>query len=310
MIKITLGLCTCNRPKELKDALRSLLIQKISDPEKYQIRIVVADNAPEGSQTTQIIEELKAEYQTYPIALINEPVRGISSARNCVVREALSDDALLFIDDDEEALEGWLQAMLSYWEESKADIIVGPIEHRFLEKLKYQWMYHVPTFQKKVGKTGDQLNTGYTSNILISRRVFDLVPEFDLRFSLTGGEDSDFVQRAFRKGFNIKWCNEATVSEVMHPSRATIKWITMRSMRYGINLAFQMRNYNEPRFFLFIKMIFSALKRLSLLLLGIITNNPKLIGNNISPLCHRLGFILGVFKFEYEEYSERKSNPK
>jgi succinoglycan biosynthesis protein ExoM len=54
---------------------------------------------------------------------------------------------------------------------------------------------------------------------------------------LTGGEDGDLLARLAQNGARIVWCDEAVVHEPVEPSRLSLRWLVLRSLRGGQDFA-------------------------------------------------------------------------
>lgn len=105
-IKISVVICSYNRASGLSRVIDSVASQKL--PESIGWEVVVVDN----NSTDQTRQAVEACQQRYPglIRYLFEPRQGLSFARNTGIQHARG-DILAFIDDDEFAAEGWLEAL-------------------------------------------------------------------------------------------------------------------------------------------------------------------------------------------------------
>ena len=69
--------------------------------------ILVVDNDPAGSAA-----DVVASTASPLVRYVHEPATGIAHARNRALDETVDDELLIFIDDDERPMDGWLAAML------------------------------------------------------------------------------------------------------------------------------------------------------------------------------------------------------
>jgi succinoglycan biosynthesis protein ExoM len=83
--------------------------------------VVLLDNSVAGSALAlAAATACEVEYQQ-----VRTP--GFSQVRNAALDAAQDHDALVFIDDDERPLHGWLRALLTCAEADDADVVVGPV---------------------------------------------------------------------------------------------------------------------------------------------------------------------------------------
>jgi len=61
---------------------------------------------------------------------------------------------------------------------------------------------------------------------------------FDERLRYSGGSDSLFFRRLASCGYRIVWADTAVVAETIPASKATAKWLVLRSFRTGATLSF------------------------------------------------------------------------
>jgi len=211
--------------RELLAGISELAFRKKPAP---QIEIIVVDNDP--AKTAE--EVCRAVELGWPLKYIVEERRGIAQVRNRAVKEAGAVDFIVFIDDDEVPTAEWLDELLSAQHRFGADVVSGPVAPKFApgvaEWVKASGLFHRPSFP-----TGHSLEKCSTGNVLVRREVFSLVPTFDDRFSLSGGEDSHFFLRVRKAGHSIVWSEEAVVYESISSERANFVWILRRGYQSG-----------------------------------------------------------------------------
>lgn len=231
---IAIGVITCHRPKGLRTLLQSLANQQLSDEnaKEFNWHVHVVDNDLTGQNEHIIAQVMDAT--GLDIRLDKEATPGIPAARNATVRAAKGADALIFVDDDEEAPAGWLDKLLTMWRESKGDIVTGPVK-AILPHNTPTWAQKSRFFEKDYAYTrGQRINRAFTNNTLVSRKVLDaLGPSFDMRFQYTGSSDLHYFMRAHKTGFSIIWCPEAMIWEHIPTSRMTLGWVLKRGFRAG-----------------------------------------------------------------------------
>lgn len=231
-MKTAVCIATYNRPLMLVSLLRSL-DRLVLAPADQDLVLVIVDNDARGSAATAI-ERARATTR-WPIVAGMQPERNIALARNRSIDLALDAgaDAIAFVDDDEEVAADWLAELLRVRSESGADIVAGPVRNGYPAEVP-AWIRDsgLPDRRQAVRPHAPLLAD--TSNSLVMRRVFDLVPEgFDPRFGLSGGSDSVFFTRAAQAGARTAWAANAWVAETLPETRATTRWILRRGFRSG-----------------------------------------------------------------------------
>ena len=231
MAEIDILIATYKRLNQLEKLLRSLAAQDLKS--SLTLRIIVIDNDPLGSAKT-VTEQFFLNH-ALPYLYDIQPEKNISLTRNKAIEHSRA-PYLAFIDDDEWADPDWLHRL---WETSRqynADVVFGPVLPCFLSVPPAWAPAHL--FEKRGDKTGAKKRYGSTCNALI--RVSEQLRNelvFRPEYGLTGGEDTDFFFRLFRKGAKLIWCNEAIVHEAIPIERMTFRWWVRRSFRGGQVLA-------------------------------------------------------------------------
>ena len=203
----------------LQKCLYSVFAQEC--PPQWEVEIVIVDNDAKSS----IEKELDFQASPYRVHYFIESQRGISYARNAACRHAveLGGEQIIFIDDDEEAAPGWLQAYQRGNEQFPAEAYSGPV--RFVFPEGYQdWLGNKGLAK---AKHGSLLRRAATGNVMFLSKILSVKGgnlEFDSRMALTGGEDKDFFTRLVHQGGRIVYLSDPVVSEAVLPNRLTIRW--------------------------------------------------------------------------------------
>jgi glycosyltransferase involved in cell wall biosynthesis len=215
----------------LSKALRSIISQEIFS--NWNITIVVANNSLHH-EPTKVINEIQKD-SNYPIHLINVQTLGIPFARNACCEKALNlkSEWVMFMDDDEEALPGWLKAYDLALQRYQSDVFTGPVEYIFPGKHE-KWLANV---NKKLGQDGRQLFSAATNNVMFSTKLLTSHPplRFDTTMALTGGSDSDFFSRYVHQGGKIVAVSNAIVREYVMENRTRLAWRLKRQMQSSSN---------------------------------------------------------------------------
>jgi len=225
--RIDICVCTFRRP-QLADTLKSLAA--LTTPDGFALGILVADNDDEPS--ARLLVTRMAEALGLHLRYVHCPARNISLARNACL-DASSADFIAFIDDDETASPDWIAHLLLAAEESHADVVLGPVQARYLPGAR-RWIKDGDFHSTSPVWVRGEIRTGYTCNVLIRRQAQSVA---GIRFSLargqTGGEDTEFFDRVFSAGGTIAFAPDALVEEVVPPQRATFDWLAQRRFRAG-----------------------------------------------------------------------------
>lgn len=187
-------------------------------PERYEFRLIIVDNDPDGSAraSATLTGDPRVHY-------VVEPAPGVSSVRNRALAEAHDCDHLVFIDDDETPHDGWLLNLLSTQRAFEAHVVSGPVRSVFEGPID-PWVEASESHLRlhRAGLvTGTPITRAATNNLIIDMDlVRSLGLTFDERFGLTGGEDSFFTSQLHLAGANMVWCAEAIVDDLVPAARA------------------------------------------------------------------------------------------
>ena len=188
--------------------------------------LLVVDNDPAAGAG--------AVASTFPsVKYVHEPRAGISAARNRALLEAAGRPALIFIDDDEVPVVGWLQSLLDLHRSSGAAAVVGPVVSQF-DEAPGEWIALGRVFERRRLATGTLLDVAASNNLLLDlAQVTRYGLTFDERFGLTGGSDTLFTRQLAAAGGRMVWCDEALVYDGVPPERTTRSWVLRRALRSG-----------------------------------------------------------------------------
>jgi glycosyltransferase involved in cell wall biosynthesis len=251
---ILIGVCTYKRPGMLSTLLAASA--KLRPPQGLQLALLIVDNDPEG--TARAAVENARQTSPIPVYYRIERKRGISNARNRVLEEAILLDAsyLAFIDDDEIMPPHWLAELYRVLCETGADAAGGP-SYWDLQPDAPAWQHALPTSPRYEALYGARAKHKLwlypsTNNVLMRASIYrEFQTRFDVRFGMTGGEDTDFFRRAKEAGARYAFAKSAAVFETVPPSRLTLGWrfrrwagiargnVRMHRLQYGEKSAWQ-----------------------------------------------------------------------
>src|SRR5580704_9589955 len=183
---ISIVIPTQRRPQSLARAARSALRQKGVDHAALQLVIADNDQVPSARSTA----ELLAAEAPFPVLYVHEPRSGVASARNAAL--SVSTGAFVaFLDDDQEAPDGWLAALLDVQARFAADAVFGPV-HASIPAEIVEHRAYFERFFSHAGPEEAGLNVGHTacgSSMVRCAALPDPHRPFSERRNQTGGED-------------------------------------------------------------------------------------------------------------------------
>lgn len=220
---IVVAMLTYRRPQDLRVAVPAFL----AEARPLGGSLLIVDNDPEGSARDYVVGLADPA-----VRYVHEPRPGIAAGRNRALAE-VTDELLVFVDDDERPVDGWLQALLDCREATGAAVVVGAVVSEF-EEPPPQWVVAGGFFDRRRLPTGTRVDVAATNNLLLDMaRVGPTGARFDEAFGLSGGSDTLFTRTLERAGLPMVWCDEAVVIDMVPAARMTRSWVLARARRSG-----------------------------------------------------------------------------
>lgn len=289
------------------DSLAALLVELLEQehPADCTVGILVVDNDPDGSGASTV-DAFHADRVRYT----HERQPGIAAARNRALAESGDADALIFIDDDERPVHGWLGEMLATHERFGGVGVVGPVVSEF-ESAMEPWVEAGQFFRRRRLVTGTPVEVAATNNLLLSLavvRAWGL--SFNEKFGLAGGSDTLFTRQITERGGRLIWCDEAVVIDIVPAHRLTRHWVLQRALRSG-------NSWSRVSLFLGRSVRERSRTRLSLLaeggvrltggsaryLIGLIGRSDSLQARGARTAARGGGMLIGAIGLVYSEYA-------
>jgi GT2 family glycosyltransferase len=307
----SIGIVVCipsfRRPQHLRLTLDSLASQRTI----RRFAVVIVENDALACGSVPVATEFLAAGKIPGVCMV-EPRQGNCHAINAAFETALATfpaaTSFLMIDDDEIASPDWLELMVAAAEATGADLVGGPVQPNFDDRMKHGLRRH-PAFAPAYDASGPVPTIYGCGNCLITRPVFAGLadPAFDLRFNFLGGGDVDFFDRCRRAGMRFHWVEEAAITETVPLSRTKPAWLAQRGLRIGaINYHVQRKATHSSwsRLKLFVKML--AMLPLSLLRAGqlFLAEHKALIA--LHPIIVAAGSALAAIGIEPQPYKASK----
>ncbi len=214
--------------------LRSICINIVEDVSETDCFVVIVENdiAP---RSKGMIDEVCSNFPQVDYYYEYEPSVGIPIARNKSIEICLENEAewVAFVDDDEVLEAGWVGAMVRAVNTLEADALTGPV-HSLPTSTPPAWWEAPYSFQRQ---RGELLETAGTGNTLINCRWLagGSALRFDESLRFTGGSDSEFFYRFTDLGGQLKWVDDAIVTETLPAARMTMRWSLNRRARTQAN---------------------------------------------------------------------------
>lgn len=225
-----ISVCICTfRRKSVCETIESVARQKVDGELSFEV--VVVDNDVEPTARSYV-EETAAKFDGLTLTYVHAPARNISIARNACLDTAKG-QWIAFIDDDEIAIEDWLQNHYDSAVRDNLDLSFGPVVSVYPDHAP-AWISEIDLHSISVGDRRPIL-TGHTSNAFFKRQHPAIAP---LRFSedrgRSGGEDTQFFHQCFLGGAKIEETKDAFVYEPVADNRLSLNWLVKNKFRSGI----------------------------------------------------------------------------
>lgn len=241
--RISVVICTRNRPRMLAEALKSVLASSYP-----HFNIVIVDNAPDDDSTSRYVESLGDP----AVTLVRQPVPGLSVARNTGA-EVATGELIAFTDDDVVVDPNWLHWLgRTFAAEPQAGCITGLVAsgevrtptQRYFEQ-QVSWSTNLERtifdlarppldskmFPFRVGAYGTGANFAMPRDVLFQLGGFD--EGLGVGAPTGGGEDIDMFVRVLLGGHRLVYEPAATV---WHRHRSDIEGLRVQARGYGLGL--------------------------------------------------------------------------
>jgi glycosyltransferase involved in cell wall biosynthesis len=228
--EISIIIPTQRRPGPLALAARSTFRQTGVDFAAVELVVVDNDATPSARET---VNALAAE-APFAVRYVHEPRAGVAYARNAAMAAAFG-DTVAFLDDDEEAPDGWLGALLAARSRLDADVVFGPVRARAPDTVVRHRRYF-ERFFSRFGPDDERVLDNYfgCGNSLVRRAALpDWTTPFSLERNYIGGEDDMLFGRMQARGAVFGWAADAFVWEDPAPGRLTLRYTLARAFAYG-----------------------------------------------------------------------------
>lgn len=235
---ISVIICTHNRAGHIKPCLESVA-RAIQQAPKLVCEILVVDNA--SSDPTRItIESWQAANPNISLKYLHEKQKGLSNARNTGIRH-VQGQLVIFTDDDCRMAENYILEA-HYLDEIYPDLVLrggsvylGCPQDMPVSVIERSYPLSWSLAQKSdhTSNLGDALAG---CNMMMRKSLIDKIGFFDPLFGvgtlIPGGEDTDYIMRAYLQGYRIEYVPALRVDH-FH-GRQSIKSAQILLLNYAI----------------------------------------------------------------------------
>jgi succinoglycan biosynthesis protein ExoM len=302
---VVIALATFRRPECLERILPEVAAQ--AEHSAHSASVLVVDNDPAGGARAAV-----TRWQDRGVRYVHEPTPGISAARNRALAEAPDADLLIFVDDDELPLPGWLDQHVARWLEWRCAAIVGPVTAQ-LEGFASDWVRACGVFDRKTLPTGTAVPGAASNNLLLdlaqlrSHRL-----SFDEDFGISGGSDTRLIHQLVKDGGRVRWCDEAEVLDYIPANRSTRKWVLKRTMRtsntwsrVALDLADGRNGRVRERFDLTVRGGYRLALGVARTVRGVVRSDLPDRARGAVQLAEAAGMLLGAYGHVEQEYRRK-----
>ncbi|MGH9158684.1 MAG: glycosyltransferase family 2 protein, partial [Vicinamibacteraceae bacterium] len=238
--RISVVVCTHNRARFLRDALRSVVDQDFPRPD-YEV--IVVDNAS-SDDTGQVVADFRIHGN---VRYVHEPTLGLNHARNTGWRAA-EGEYVAYFDDDALAGPGWLAAIRDGFAAADGPAIIGGRVDPIWEVERPAWLSDGAATAltivdwgataRPLAKVPREWLTGVNFAMPVS--LLRELGGFDSRLDRVGNRllsngDILIQRRAQQRGYPCLYHPEMRVRHMVPASRLTQHWFVSRYYWQGMS---------------------------------------------------------------------------
>jgi len=227
---ISVVVCTADRKAKLKSQLASLA--QVTVPMAFSAELIVVNNKPAVDINPLVSEVSKG--LPMPVEVVSEAAPGISGARN-IGAKLCRGEIIAFTDDDCVVDDDWL---VRIWEcfasDSRLMGLGGRVE--LFDPADQPITVRRGDSPAHLSSTDQIFGFLHGCNMAVRRDLFDRIGGFDPNFgsgsSVSAGEDTEFLFRAYQAGARIRYEPRALV--LHHHGRTTRSSARRTLIRYHL----------------------------------------------------------------------------
>lgn len=215
-MKLSIIVCTRNRAKALEPCLASIA-EALSGVPPIEAELLIVDNGSTDGTASRVVSW--AASKSFNVRLLWEPRKGLSVARNHGVSEAHG-ELLAFTDDDCRLSTNYISDLLRHFNADTEPVLRGgrvelgdpsdlPLSIKTVD-IEQVWRKSEDSAQNE--NLGDSI---IGCNMAMPHALAERIGPFDERLgagsSIPGGEDTDYILRAYRAGVPISYVPDMAV---------------------------------------------------------------------------------------------------
>jgi len=222
---LTVAFCTYKRADRIERLVEALRAQNCPVP--FDI-LAVNNNSPDN--TLDVLDALK-KAPGAPLRVVTETAQGIAHARNRAIEECLGSEIMVFLDDDELPMPGFLETAYDAIVNEGADCVGGRVKVCFTPHARPTWLEdNLLGFLAEVnyGSEPFRVESGatpiWTCNVAYRTSLFKDGLRFDQRYNrrgdgVGGGEDVMMFQALLRRRVRMRYRPDMVVEHFVEPWR-------------------------------------------------------------------------------------------
>lgn len=302
MNSLTVAVCTYNRAHRLPDLVTAIRCQEC--PILFEI-LAVNNNSKDNSGA--VLRKLAA-IEGPPLRFVNETCQGIVPARNRALDEAMASKYLVFIDDDELPMPGFLRAAVDALEGENAECVGGRVRVNFKPGQRPKWMgAELLGFLAEVDY-GDEAfwitdasTPIWTANVAYRMSLFSEGLRFDTRYNregkgVAGGEDAIMFRTLLKQGALMRYRPDMVVEHFVEDWRLRRGYFLKRHFGEGfIKGRWELDNYPNTLFGVPPFLIVNTLKHWTKTFRMWASGKPGVLRQAMNAM-HAMGMIAGTFR--------------
>ena len=238
---------TAGRPKSIRSAIESILIQELKF---FRSELIIVDNNTEDALSSDLANY--CEQWSSRLRYVREPSPGLSAARHRGALEAKG-DLLTFLDDDVEVSHTWLQGIHNAFKSKEVAMVGGPSIPKFTCSVP-AWFWGFMNATPYGGWMNDWLslldigrdinnvdpNYIWGLNFSIRKQVLfdcggfhpDLVPEKYQRWQ--GDGETGLTRKVKALGLRANYRQDVLVNHLCGPDRLNLEYFKKRAYYQGV----------------------------------------------------------------------------
>jgi glycosyltransferase involved in cell wall biosynthesis len=299
---IAVAICTYKRNEPLAVLLESLLACAERVRERAAVGVVIVDDAKE-EVARPVAEAFDGRFELglrYEVS----GKQNISMARNLAIETAMHlADWTAMTDDDCEAPDHWLEALLKTQEGTGADAVTGRMVRRVPDGSP-RWITDEPFLQLGVEQfeDGTEMPSAATFNTMISSGWLKANPKirFAPAYGVVGGEDMVFFRAAKAAGLSIRFSELGFVYENESAERATLGYQLYVYFWHGNSAALSCIESGMSRGRMFVHGAASLTRALGRPFGRMLRGQGPQLRFGLAQVLHAVGKLLGTFGIRIE----------